>query len=313
MHDWYDELRARGPRDDAVRIPAIWLAVALSLLIHVALLWKWLPDLRMASLEAPKRGEGSTSLSVQLAPPPRPSASAPPSRPSASAPPTKPSSTTAQARPAPPRQEAQRKPAARPPSAPAVIARKEPAPNATTVPATPSLPAPQPSPPAVSGDLASYIEAQRRARGEPATVASAANPSDAPPIESERERHNRMVAANLGLNRTPSFGRDQQAQGGGIFQIQRMGYDEAEFLFFGWNKDIRRNSKQLIEVRRGSEGDIRIAVVRRMIAIIREHESGDFVWVSERLGRHVTLSARPSDNLGLEEFMLQEFFETPRR
>jgi hypothetical protein len=92
-----------------------------------------------------------------------------------------------------------------------------------------------------------------------------------------------------------------------------MSYDYAEFLFFGWNKDIRRNTTQLIEVRKGSNSDIRIAVVRRMIVIIREHEDADFVFESRRLGRNVTLSARARDTAGLEDFMMREFFgETAR-
>jgi hypothetical protein len=45
-----------------------------------------------------------------------------------------------------------------------------------------------------------------------------------------------------------------------------------------------------------------------MIEIIRDREPGDFVWVSQRLGRNVNLSARPSDNAGLEDFLMQEFF-----
>ena len=131
-------------------------------------------------------------------------------------------------------------------------------------------------------------------------------------LEDEKERSNRVIAANLGLDRTPTVGYDPKG-GGGIFQIQRMGRDSAEFIFFGWNKDIRRNSKQLIEVSRGDSSDIRIAVVRKMIAIIREDEPGDFVWVSQRLGRNVTLSARARDNAELEDFIMQEFFADPRR
>jgi hypothetical protein len=45
-----------------------------------------------------------------------------------------------------------------------------------------------------------------------------------------------------------------------------------------------------------------------MIAIIRENESGDFVWQSKRLGRDVTLSARPGDNAGLEDFLMRDMF-----
>ena len=68
----------------------------------------------------------------------------------------------------------------------------------------------------------------------------------------------------------------------------------------------------MIEVRRGDNATIELAVVRRMISIIREHESGDFVWKSQRLGRELTLSARVSDNAGLEEVLLREFFSAPR-
>ena len=47
-----------------------------------------------------------------------------------------------------------------------------------------------------------------------------------------------------------------------------------------------------------------------MIAIIRESESGEFIWISHRLGRDVTLSAAPEDNAGLEDFLMREFFGT---
>ncbi len=90
-----------------------------------------------------------------------------------------------------------------------------------------------------------------------------------------------------------------------------MTYDDAEFVFFGWNRDIRRNTAQLIEVRRGNNRDIRIAVVRKIIAIIREYEQEEFLWESKRLGRNLTLSARAKDNAGLEDFMMREFFDAP--
>ena len=132
-----------------------------------------------------------------------------------------------------------------------------------------------------------------------------------PAAESEQARHNRVVAENLGLNRTPTFGAGRKP-GGGIFQMQRMNYSDAEFLFFGWNKDINRNSRQIIEVQRGNNASMELAVVRRMIAIIREHSGSDFLWESPRLGREVTLSARPADNAGLEDFMMREFFRDAR-
>lgn len=125
------------------------------------------------------------------------------------------------------------------------------------------------------------------------------------------ERRNRIVAANLGLDRTPTFGHDP-GNAGGIFQVTELRYDDARFYFFGFDKDIRRNAKQLIEVRKGDNSDIRIAVVRRMIAIIRESISGDFLWESQRLGRRFTLSARPGDNAGLEDFIMHDVFPDGR-
>ncbi len=83
-------------------------------------------------------------------------------------------------------------------------------------------------------------------------------------------------------------------------------------MFFGWNKDIRHNANQLVEVRKGDDSDIRIAVVRKMTVIFREHASGDFLGESWRLGRQITLSARPADNAGLEEVMMNKFFDAAR-
>ena len=64
-----------------------------------------------------------------------------------------------------------------------------------------------------------------------------------------------------------------------------------------------------LEVRKGGNSDMRIAVVRRMITIIRMYEHEDFVWESQRLDRKVILSAREQDTAALEAFMLKEFFE----
>ncbi len=265
------------------------MAVALSLILHALLLFGWLPKVPALPFEDSRLGKPSGALAVRLAPLP----SRPPSAPSA------------------------------PPAAPAIqaqAARKTPAPKST--PRLPSAPpvlsaerssasAVAPKPPEAAAppaeDLASYIAAHRRAQPAPAQPPSPASP----PAESEEERHNRAVAASLGLNRTPSFGSERR-RGGGMFQIERIGYNDAEFFFYGWNKDIRRNSQQMIEVQRGSNPTTEIAVVRRMIAIIREHVSEDFVWESERLNRDVTLSARMADNAGLEDFLMLEFFSSPR-
>ena len=158
--------------------------------------------------------------------------------------------------------------------------------------------------------MSAMIEARRRAREAPPspTQIAAAEPS---PAEDDKERRVRNQAANMGMGQAQSFGYDPR-KGGGIFQIERLGIDSADFKFFGWNRDIKRNTLQNIEVRRGNDADIRLAVVRKMIAIIREYDPGDFQWESHKLRRWVTLSARVSDNAGLEDFMLREFFDTGR-
>jgi hypothetical protein len=271
-------------------VPTVWVAFALSVAFHAAMLWGWKPRDVEPTLDQTDRGKASGPLVLQLAPEPSRATSAPtvvPSVPAVEAPPRR---RAPAARPAPPR------PAPTPP----VIAQEQPAPRPAPRPAEPVAAAPALTP--VEGDFSSFLDARRRARG----AAPRDSAPDLAPVEDERERHNRAVAANLGLNRTPTFGRD--LSGGGVFQIQRLGVDSAEFVFFGWNKDIRRNSTQRIEVRKGDNVDIRIAVVRRMIEIIRENESGDFTWVSRRQGRDVVLSARPADNTALEDFLMQEFF-----
>jgi hypothetical protein len=293
----------------------IWIALALSVLVHLATLWK-LPQVQLSRSD--ELGEQSGPLIVQLIPPhplsPPPAARAQPRVEPRAPPPQRPAPPP----PSPPRKSVER-PRAPPP--PPVIARKEPAPSAPVIEprAPPVTPAPTPAPAAPSAsaptDLAAYVEARRRSRGEAAPPSETAAQSEpAPPSKGEDEnaRANRIAAANLGLDRKPTFGPDPR-RGGGIFQITRMSYDYAEFLFYGWNRDIRRDTIQTIDVRLGNEKDIRTAVLRRMIAIIRDHEKGDFVWESQRLGRNVTLSARPRDQAGLEAFLWQEFFEDPRR
>ena len=168
----------------------------------------------------------------------------------------------------------------------------------------PGDPSPPPAPATAPriGDLTAYVEAWRLTRGDPA-------PPDSPPpqVESDNARTNRFAAANLAAERQITFGYDP-SRSGGMFTIERLGYDYAEFTFIGWNSDIRRRTKQLIEVRKGNNSDIRIAVVRKMISIIREIEPVQFDWGSQRLGRTVTLSSRMRDNSGLEDFMMLEFF-----
>ncbi|MES2561761.1 MAG: hypothetical protein V4637_03445 [Pseudomonadota bacterium] len=294
MSRWSHEPRFSG---DSVRVPKIWIAIALSLLVHATAIWQLKRELRVPSDDQPERGRSKGELTVQLAP--RPSPPAAPRRPSA--PPLK---MFEKPRPPAPPAQAARKRAPPPRPTPPVIARSTP--DALQAP-PPKPSVPRPTPPSPQEDFAAALEARRSARSEsPAAVQESAPAPLA--TEDANARANRLAAANLGTNNKPTFGADPR-RGGGVFDIQHKGYDYAEFLFYGWNKDIRRNTSQVIEVRKAGHSTIELAIVRRMIAIIRDHEQGDFLWQSPRSGRNITLSARARDNAGLEAFMLREFFE----
>jgi hypothetical protein len=304
-------------RHDVITIPILWVAILLSLLVHVAVLWLAWPHLHLL---APDQGNPAqqSSLAVQLTPQTRETPRSPAAAPSppqvARAAPREPPPPIPR-KPQPPRKSAPK------PAQPPVIASNRPAPPmlpeppVVSPPVTPAPPEPTPVPepqtpspqPPLESDLASYVEARRRARGEAPSDSAASAPS----AESEKDRLNRIVAANLGLNRTPTFGYDPKSAGG-IFQITHVGYDDAQFWFFGMDRDIGRNAKQMIDVRKGTDPDIRVAIVRKMIEIIRQNVSGDFLWQSNRLGRNVRLSARPEDNAGLEDFIMRDVFPEAR-
>ena len=96
----------------------------------------------------------------------------------------------------------------------------------------------------------------------------------------------------------------------GLFQIIRMNDDTAEITFLGWHSEYSNARKEAFEVEAGADGDIKIAIVRKIIEIIRRYYQGNFNWESDRLGGEVVLSARPKDNAELEAFLMREFFGT---
>jgi hypothetical protein len=186
------------------------------------------------------------------------------------------------------------------------VAPRIPAPRPTT-PTVPTVPVPKaedlptptpqptPAPPAV--DMLAMIEARRAQRR--AAESARGGASSGPPAEDAASRNLRSLAGGEGV--------------GGVFQILDKGVRTGHFAFNGWKPDARSQWREVIEVDAGLGGDIEVAMVRRMIELIRTHYSGDFKWDSHRLQRVVTLSARPEDQSGLEDFMMKEFFETPGR
>jgi hypothetical protein len=261
-------------------ISKIQLAFALSVFLHALALLGW--DVKLP-FGGERLGTPEGALAVRI----MPAEGAPPA--------AAPAAPRAVPRPVPPSR-----------TVVAAAPRAAPAPRPSPAPAPAVEPAPPPvvAVPAPAGDFSAYVEARRRNRAPPSEAAAP------PPAETEQERHNRIVTENLGLGARPSFGSERV--GGGLFEIWRVTRDEAEFGFFGWNKTIGRNSMQMIEVKRGDNTTIELAVVRRMIALIRERASGDLTWESRHLGRDVVLSARPADNAALEAFLLQEFFAANR-
>src|SRR5439155_18983 len=81
--------------------------------------------------------------------------------------------------------------------------------------------------------------------------------STASTVDEEKERYNRNIAANLPAAAAGVAARDRK-NGGGIFEIKRLAYDDAVFEFYGWNKDVGQRTPQSFEVRKGNNADMRI-------------------------------------------------------
>ena len=255
------------------------LFVALSLALH-ALLFSMQ---RQEKLDPPAAAS-SAPLNVRILPGPEIVAEAPPA-------------TAAKPPPTPPVPQP-RPPVVRTPKVPPPIVAEAP-----KIPVPPPEPAPEPAPqpptPAPP-DMLAMIEA-RRAQRRSQEGSGRTPPTERAPKDPALESLNRNLAT---LN--------NQGEGvGGVFQVLRKGVRTGEFAFNGWKPDRNRTWREVIEVDAGLGGDVELAMVRRMIELIRVHYQGDFQWESHRLGRVITLSARPEDQSGLEEFLIREFFGTP--
>ena len=176
----------------------------------------------------------------------------------------------------------------------------QPSPIAQALPLTPDPPEPIQGRAAEPTDFLSVVNANRARRAAAEANAHAErNASGREPSADD------IAMANLNRN-IKSL--SQKEGTSGVFQILSKGHRAAQFSFRGWTGDARNAHRDVIEVDAGQNGNIEIAIIRRMIELIRTHYQGDFNWDSRRLGRVVTLSARVEDSSGLEEFMMKEFF-----
>lgn len=252
----------------------IGIAIALSLLAHASLL----AVAPRRPVVPPPLAATAPPLTVRIVPaeteqPPEP-ALAPPA-----APPPPP--------PSPPREAPKRPPVPVRPRAP--LPQPPPEPSAQP-PATVAEPTVKPPP----MDMLAMIE-QRREQRRAAEEAS--KPPPVAPPEDAATRNLRTLTGREGV--------------GGVFQILHMGTRTGQFAFNGWRPEARSQWREVYEVDAGLNGNLELAMVRRMIELIRTHYKGDFRWESHRLGRVVILSARPEDSEGLEDFLMREFFGPP--
>lgn len=251
----------------------IGVAIALSLLAHASLLA--LAPRR--PMEPPPLAATAPPLTVRIVPaeteqPPEPAA--PP--PAAAPPPSSPS-----------REAPKRPPVPVKPRAPLAQPSPEPSPR----PSAPVAESPVKPPPM---DMLAMIE-QRREKRRAAEEAN--RPPPVEPPEDAATRNLRTLSGREGV--------------GGVFQILHMGTRTGQFAFNGWRPEARSQWREVYEVDAGLSGNLELAMVRRMIELIRSHYKADFRWESHRLGRVVILSARPEDSEGLEDFLMREFFGPP--
>ncbi len=262
------------------------VGIGLSLLLHASVFWLLSAQMLAPDLTPPADQE--TRLTVSLAPPGQP---APPQTVAQvpavpQKPPAKPAATRKPARkpvPAPRRDRAQ------PAETPAAVPHQESA-QADILP---------------SDDMFTHLQAARKRRAEASAQAAMNQPM--PKTQAPAQDDNRIALANIATS-LQRAGRADAADSGGVFQLRRVGYRDAEVFFRGWSTDAKRDRTRLLTVEQGAETDIQTAVVKKMIEVIREERSEDFTWDSRRLGKVLTLSARPQDSAALEQFLMQEFF-----
>ncbi len=272
-------------REHTLRIPTrLFWAVLVSLLLHALLFWGFLWQVLTPPTTTPPAQPLNIVLNAPVQPQAPPVNDAPPPIPKPPIPKPK-----TEPKPQPP------KPVKNLPKPVMQVPHSNDnfrVPDNTTPPTDPV----PPKPPAE--DFSSMIKRRQNDRNANEILARRINEEAAAaergPTEDERRTKNIMNNLKFGTN--------------GLFSIRRMDPLNATFSFKGWTNDYASANTQFYEVEARSGEDIRLVMIRRMIAIIREHYNGDFEWISNRLGRSVTLSARMEDSAGLEDFMMKEFF-----
>ncbi|WP_229445340.1 hypothetical protein [Massilia sp. Leaf139] len=251
-----------------------------TVLLHLLLVGLYLfqPEKTEKKARPPAGGEVVylTPLAKPAEPPPQKSAQRTPTKPT----------NTPRPRPTTPRVERLPDTITIPDEKPVEVAKKEPVPETKREEILPEM------------DMAEYIARRKAARG-------ATDPSSSTE-ESEAARGTRNALANIAaINKR---GQDDANESGGVFSISNKTFHSMDLKFRGWNPNFKRRWLTSVTVEQGSEPDIETAVVKKMIELIRREKTGDFEWDSHRLGKVITMSARPRDTAELQAFLMKEMF-----
>ena len=152
-------------------------------------------------------------------------------------------------------------------------------------------------------DMSAYIEARRRQRG-------AAAPSETTE-ESDSERGNRIAKANIAAANGRSRGEDS-VESEAFLEIANRTSLTADIKFRIFNKNFQRRWLKQSSVEIGKEPSIEMAIVKRMIFLLRQEPDTQYTYNSHRLKRAIKISLRPEDEEGLQDFLYLEFFNTKR-
>jgi outer membrane biosynthesis protein TonB len=289
-----DEFLAKPRGDRSIRVHIsrnALLALLVSIILHVLVLLLIVPKINVNTAPA------STSIEVTLAPKKTAPVVAP-------TPEEKPKpEPELEPKPEPKPKVIVQKPSNKPNkpkandfSVPKTITIPQPSPQIV-----PPSPTPKPQPSREEPKTFEESMAQRRAQREAAESDAARQNAAAAAAEqgpSEEAKRDARIKNNFnnGTN--------------GIFEITNLGSSSASFSFLGWTSSVSNARREFFDVEAKNGQDVRLVMIRRMIAIIREHYQGDFDWQSQRLGRTIIKSARVEDSAELEDFLMQEFFGT---
>jgi len=147
-------------------------------------------------------------------------------------------------------------------------------------------------------DMMSYVKSKQAQR----------QVAEADAARQNAEAVAREVGPTAAQIRDEKIKKNFQTGTNGIFEVTSLSGRHASFAFRGWTSDYSNSRREYFEVEASTGEDVRLAVIKRMIKLIRQHYQGDFSWDSQRMGRVITMSARPEDNAALENFMMREIF-----